>query len=137
MNDKKQQFILLRADGMSFDKIAKELNTSKPTLIQWSKLLEDEIEDIQFHSFLAIKETYKHNQKSKYEKLLKQLDKIDEGINEADLTTTNIKDLFTIKNNLNMQIDSIEKKVEVNPKITITNEYDMKEQLTLNLYEIQ
>jgi hypothetical protein len=136
MNNKQQQFILLRADGISFDKIAKQLNTSKPTLIQWSKLLEDEIKDIQFHSFIAIKETYKHSQKSKYEMLLKQLDKIDTGINGADLKETNIKDLFSIKNNIIMQIENIEKRVEVNPNITQTDTYGMKEQLTLNLYDI-
>ncbi len=35
--DEKQQFIELRAKGYSFDKIAGELNISKPTLIDWSR----------------------------------------------------------------------------------------------------
>lgn len=34
MNSKQREFILFRADGISFDKIATKLKTSKPTLIQ-------------------------------------------------------------------------------------------------------
>jgi len=134
---KQNEFIVLRADGISFDKIAKQLHTSKPTLIQWSKLFQDEIKDLQFSSFVAIKEQYKWNTKKKYETLLKQLDKIDTGIDGADLKETSIKDLFTIKNNIMMQLDSIEKRVTVNPQITQTDTYGMKEQLTFNLYEFE
>jgi hypothetical protein len=39
----KERFIELRAQGWSFDKIAKELGKAKQTLIDWSKELEDEI----------------------------------------------------------------------------------------------
>jgi len=137
MNTKQQKFILLRADGMSFDKIAKELKTSKPTLIQWSKLYESEIKDIQFHSFIEIKEEYSWNKKEKYKTLLKQLEKIDAGIDGADLKETSIKDLFTIKNNIVMQLESLEKKITTDPKISQTDEYGMKEQLILNLYEFE
>ena len=51
MNAKQREFILLRADGLSYDKIASQLKTTKSTLIQWSKLFEDEIKDIQFEAF--------------------------------------------------------------------------------------
>ena len=100
MNEKQKQFIILRADGMSYDKIAKELNTAKGTLIQWSKLFEDEIKEIQFHAYAELKEAYKWNIKSKYETLLKQLQKVDDAILEADLSSTGLKDLFMIKNSL-------------------------------------
>ena len=86
MNKKQKEFILLRADGLSFDKIATKLKTSKPTLIQWSKLFEDKIEQIQFEAFVEIKEAFSWNTKKRYETLLKQLDKIDKGIIGADLT---------------------------------------------------
>ena len=36
-NDIKEKFLELRASGLSYDKIAKELNVSKQTLISWSK----------------------------------------------------------------------------------------------------
>jgi hypothetical protein len=137
MNAKKQKFILLRADGLSFDKIAKELKVSKAQLIQWSKIYEDEIKEIQFHAFLQIKEAYSYTQKSRYENLLKQLDKLDKGILEADLSTASIKDLFTIKNNILMQLDTIEKRVTVDSKVTSTNELGYKEQLQFKLNEAE
>ena len=43
LNSKQMEFVTLRADGLSFDKIAKQLKISKATLIQWSKLFEDNI----------------------------------------------------------------------------------------------
>lgn len=137
MDAKQREFILLRADGMSFDKIALQLKTSKATLIQWSKLFEDEIKDIQFQSFLQIKETYSYSKKTKYEMLLRQLNKIDDAILEADLTGTQIKDLFTIKNNISAQLEAIEKKISIDAKITQTDEYGIKEALRLKLSEAE
>ena len=43
MTNKQREFILLRADGLSFDKIATTLKVSKASLILWSKLLEEQI----------------------------------------------------------------------------------------------
>lgn len=137
MNSKQREFILFRADGISFDKIATKLKTSKPTLIQWSKLFEDEIKDIQFEAFIKIKEAYSWNTKKKYETLLKQLDKIDDGIIKADLSQTSIKDLYTIKNNILFQLENIENRITTNPRITRTNELGYKEQLDLKLNEIE
>ncbi len=137
MTTKQQKFILLRADGMSFDKIAKEIRTSKPTLIQWSKLLEKEIKDLEFEAYIKIKESYSWNKKKKYETLLKQLDKIDDGIMNADLTTTNLKDLFTIKNNILFQVDTIERNVIADPNIVKTDEYGLKSKLDIKLNEIE
>ena len=97
---KHNQFIALRADGLSYDKIATKLKASKGALIQWSKYYEDEIKALQFESFIEIKETYKYNQKSKYEMLLKQLDKIDNAVLDTDVSNASIKDLFTIKSNI-------------------------------------
>lgn len=137
MTDKQNRFLTLRADGVTFDAIAKELQTSKPTLIQWSKLFENEIKDLQFESFLKIKEAYSWSVKAKYETLLKQLSKIDDAILKADLTSSNIKDLFTIKNSLLAQLESIEKKISVDAHVNKTDEYGIKENLRLKLNEAE
>ena len=136
MTDNQNKFIVMRASGLSYDAIAKELKVSKPTLIQWSKLFEDEIQDLQFESFLQIKEAYKWGAKTKYETLLKQLNKIDDAIINANLSQTSIKDLFMIKNNLLFELESIEKKISTNAKITKTDEYGIKEKLRLKLNEV-
>lgn len=136
MTDKHRDFILLRAEGISFDKIATKLKASKPTLIQWSKYYEDEIKDLQFQAFIEIKEAYSWNKKNRYETLLKQLDKIDDSILNADLKNVSIKDLYTIRNDILFQIDRIEKTVSADTKITLTNEFGTKEKLDIKLNEI-
>lgn len=137
MTDKQNKFLAFRAEGKSYDAIAKELGTSKPTLMQWSKLFEAEIKDLQFESFLQIKETYSCSVKAKYEMTLKQLNKIDDAILNADLASSNIKDLFTIKNSLLFQVEAIEKKISVDAKITQTDEYGIKQALRLKLSEAE
>ena len=47
MTNPQSLFIGLRAEGKSFSAIAQELKVSKPTLIHWSKLFENEIKDLQ------------------------------------------------------------------------------------------
>jgi len=137
MNDKQNRFLSLRAEGKSYDAIAKELKTSKPTLMQWSKLFESEIKDLQFESFLKIKEAYSWSVKTKYETTLKQLNKIDDAILEADLSQSNIKDLFTVKTNLLMQLETMEKKISVDAKLNQTDDFGNVERLRLKLSEAE
>ena len=137
MNDKQNRFLTLRAEGKTYDAIAKELQTSKPTLMQWSKLFENEIKDLQFESFLQIKEAYSWSVKAKYETTLKQLNKIDDAILNADLASSNIKDLFTIKNSLLFQLEAIEKRVSVDAKIKQSDDFGNVERLRLKLSEAE
>ena len=137
MTNVQSSFIGLRAEGKSFNIIAKELKISKPTLIQWSKLFENEIKDLQFESFLQIKEAYSWSVKTKYETTLKQLNKIDDAILNADLASSNIKDLFTIKNSLLFQLEAIEKKISVDAKIKQSDDFGNVERLRLKLSEAE
>ena len=136
MTKQQREFILLRADGISFDKIATKLKVSKASLIQWSKLFEDEIKEIQFEAFIKIKELYVFNTQSRYKNLLEQLKIIDDGIVNTDLSKATIKDLFTNKNDILMQVDKIENKIKTNARVTVTNDLGYKENLDLKLNEI-
>jgi hypothetical protein len=51
--EKKNRFLEMRAKGETFDTIAREIGISKPTLINWGKLYEKEIN--YFRSFLMEK----------------------------------------------------------------------------------
>lgn len=66
MNPKQKQFIILRADGVTFDNIAITLKTAKSTLIKWSRLFKDDINDLQFESMVILKEEFEDTKKNKY-----------------------------------------------------------------------
>lgn len=129
------KFILLRSDGISFDKIAKELKVSKVTLIQWSKLFEDDIKELQFLAMVEIKKQYSNTVAKRYETLLQQLDKIDNAILNADLKEESLKDLIQLQQHTYSQIESIEKRFKTKAYITNKNEFGMVENLELTLNE--
>lgn len=138
VNAKQTKFLQLRADGISFDKIAIELKVSKPTLIQWSRLYKTDIEDMQFQAMQQLKETYNYNKKSKYEQYLKHLDKFDKAIDEIDLSTATIKDLLMVRNDVNMKLENIERTTTyTNTNLTTNCEFTNKvEAVTVNLNEM-
>ena len=139
MNDKQKKFLVLRSSGLSYDKIAKELKVSKPALIQWGRLFKDEINDMQFQSLATLKETYQYGVKAKYEQLLKHLQKIDEAITYVDLTTASIKDLMMVRNDINEQLEKIEKQTEfIQTGLTTTSEFTgQTEDVKVQLNEIE
>lgn len=139
MNDKQKKFLQLRASGMSFDKIAIELKTSKPTLIQWGRLFKDELNDMKFQSLATLKETYQYTTRAKYEQLLKHLSKIDEAIEGFDYTTATLKDLATVRNDIIAQLEKIEKQTSfIDTGLVTTCEYTgKKEAVTVKLNEIE
>lgn len=139
MNDKQKKFLQLRASGMSFDKIAIELKTSKPTLIQWGRLFKDELNDMKFQSLATLKEEYQYTVKAKYEQLLKHLSKIDEAIEKFDYSTATLKDLATVRNDIIAQLEKIEKQTSfIETDLYTTCEYTGKrEAVTVKLNEIE
>jgi len=109
MTKEHKEFITLRANGKSFDHIAKKLNKAKSTLIQWSKLYETDINDMIFLSMQQLKEEYKHTQRQKYKQLLEHLAKVDKAISDIDLSRATIKDLILVRNDIQNSLDNMEK----------------------------
>ena len=54
----KEKFIEMRAQGISFTKISKEINVSKPILIEWNREFEKEIAHRQFLATEELLERY-------------------------------------------------------------------------------
>jgi len=117
MTNEHKEFITLRANGETFDSIAKKLNKAKSTLIQWSKIYETDINDMVFLSMQSLKEEYKHTQRQKYKQLLEHLAKVDKAISNIDLSKATIKDLILVRNDIQNSIDNLEK----NTKFKKTN----------------
>jgi len=109
MTKEHKEFISLRAEGKSFDFIAKELKKAKSTLIQWSKIYQDDINDMIFLSMQSLKEEYQHTQREKYKKLLEHLAKVDKAITEIDLSKATIKDLILVRNDIQNSLNDMEK----------------------------
>lgn len=113
MNKKQQEFIVMRSQGVSFDEISKQLKTSKPSLIKWSKKFQIEIDDLKFEMMVQLKEQFQYSYQKKYEQLLKQLEKIDKAILEIDLSDTSLKDLILAQKNIQESITNLEKSVSL------------------------
>lgn len=71
--EEKQKFVELRAQGLSFERIAQELSVSKPTLIKWNAELFHEVQEAQFYEQENLLENYKLMRKQRFELYCKLL----------------------------------------------------------------
>lgn len=93
----KEKFILLRAKGYSFDRIAKELGKSKQALVNWSKDFDEEISNLKNMELEALNEQYYLSKRRKIEVLGEFLNKLKAEMDGRDLTlvpTEKLMDLF-------------------------------------------
>lgn len=94
--DIKEKFIELRAQGYSFDKIAKELGKAKQTLVDWSRELQDEIANRKALELEALYEKFyllKEHRLKTFGATLSKLQKEIESRNLSDVPTDKLLDL--------------------------------------------
>lgn len=102
----KEQFIQKRVlEGKSFDTISKELGVSKPTLINWSKELEDEIINLENFEKEKLIEKYKVSKKARLESILELREKIQNEIKSRDLKETPFASLMKYLMDIEKLID--------------------------------
>jgi hypothetical protein len=92
----KEKFIELRAQGYSFDKIAKELGKAKQTLVDWSRELQEEIANRKALELEALYEKYyllKEHRLKSFGETLSKLQKEIESRNLSDVPTDKLLDL--------------------------------------------
>jgi intein-encoded DNA endonuclease-like protein len=87
-----QQFIELRAENVSYAKIAKQIGVSKTTLIDWAKNCELEIENRRAVTLEALNEQYKVGQQHRLQMWSEQLEAV-----RAELKTRGLADVPTVK----------------------------------------
>ena len=83
-NETKNKFIELRAKGLSFDKISKELGVTKLTLIQWSRGYEVEIKNLKIIELDALREKFMLTNEKRMEITKATLDKILKSLESRD-----------------------------------------------------
>jgi transcriptional regulator with XRE-family HTH domain len=88
----KQQFVELRANNESYEKIAKKLKVSKTTLIAWAKDSELDTENLRAITYEALQEQYKVGQQHRLQMWSEQLEAV-----RTELKTRGLGDLPTAK----------------------------------------
>ena len=71
--DQKTAFVMLRAQGKSFEAIAQELGISKPTLLKWQSELFDAIKEQEFYEVQRITELYQVTRRDRLDAIAKLL----------------------------------------------------------------
>lgn len=84
--DVKEKFIELRAQGYSFDKIAKELGKAKQTLIDWSRELQEEIASRKALELEALYDQFSLMKEHRLRELGKTLARLQTEIESRDLS---------------------------------------------------
>ncbi len=114
MNDKETiaRFIFMRSQGWSFNKLAVELNVSKPTLIKWSRQHQFEIQNLRATETEALAERIFRARHLRWEALARHLVKIEEEIDKRDLEEIPASRLHTIAVQLRAEINREVGKIE-------------------------
>ena len=92
----KERFMVLRAKGKSFSSIAQELNVSKQTLINLSRDLKGEIENLESIEVEALREKYSLTTQKRLEFLGESLNKIKSELESRDLSQIPTDRLLTM-----------------------------------------
>lgn len=83
----KQQFIQLRAEGLSYRQIYKETGLAKQTCVNWEKELKEEIEQLKADKMQELYKSYHMTREARIKKLGETLSRINSALEEADLST--------------------------------------------------
>jgi len=108
--EKKARFVQLRAKGLSYTKIAKEIETSKTILISWSKNLDDEISNLRAVELENLMDKYVLSKENELRTYSEQLSRIKEELGRRDLKKVDTFKLFDLQFRM---IKKLEKKTEL------------------------
>ena len=122
----KEKFIELRAGGVSFDNIAKELKKSKTTLIKWQQELNQEINNLQYSEIQNLLEKYQITKKRKLEFYSKQLKKVYEALEKKDYDNISVKELNDLREKIENRLSNEKENIRYFTGETIsTNQFEL------------
>ncbi len=104
METKQAQFIELRAAGQSYNKIAKQLKVSKPTLIKWSRKFSNDIKNAKALEIESIREEYLLCRGHRLKVLGTQFSKLTKEILKRDLSEVPTWRLFDMQRKIIAEI---------------------------------
>jgi len=107
--EEKEQFVQLRARGYSFDKIAEELDTSKPTLIKWQGEMNEQVKEQQYFELENLLEQYSLMRRNRFEihsKLLTAVfQELENKVQEKKLSKLSIPELLKLAERLENRLE--------------------------------
>jgi len=107
-NETKRKFIEMRARGISFNKIAKELKIAKSTLIDWSKSYLTEIENLKAIEIESLQEQFYLTKTERIKLLGRQLERIKKELEQRDFSDVPSDKLLDIFSKMINQLKSEE-----------------------------
>jgi len=129
-NELKEQFILLRAKGYSYAKIAKRLNVAIKTLVNWNKELSDKIDELEKIQFEKLFEQYKVMKQGRIKLLGTQLKDIEKELKKRDYSDVRTDKLIELK------LQVYEALINEYSKIFEEEEEEGNEQVTIIIHEV-
>jgi transposase len=126
----KYNFISLRAKGNSFDSIAKEIEVSKPILIEWNKIYREEIENIKTEAFEEFLQENKLTLKHRLEILSIIQKRLSEELQERNLDSISTSRIIDLLLKINTMTE------EAVPEVNYFTEQDIKEKQFINGFNL-
>jgi len=99
-----QRFIELRSQGWPFARIATELKVSKPTLINWSRKHQFQIQNLRAVELEAVADQWLSSVSDRLNSLGRQLHKVEAELATRDIKALSTPQLYAIARNLRRQI---------------------------------
>lgn len=116
----KEQFLDLRAKGFSYDKIAKSIGVSKPTLIEWSKELENELFNLKSIERERLQEMFLVSKKSRVKLLSRQLRRLLSESDSRDLSSISTSKLLQLILKYTIELKSEEEPIRFRKSEIVT-----------------
>jgi hypothetical protein len=107
MHDEKtiQRFIELRSQGWPFARLAAELNVSKPTLINWSRKHQFQIQNLRAIELEALADKWLAPVTERFNRLGEQLQKVETELAARDIKALSTPQLYTLARSLRRQLE--------------------------------
>ena len=99
-----QRFVMLRSQGWSFARIAKELNVARNTLINWSRKFQFEIANHRAIELEALREKLVETREDRMKALAEKLKRVEEELKTRDITEVPTSRLYSLAASLRTQI---------------------------------
>jgi transposase len=100
-----QRFILMRAQGRSFARLAQDLNVSRGTLINWSRKFRFEIQNLRAIELEALQEQLLATREQRARMLGDELRRVEEELKKRNLADLSTASLHGLARSLRRQIE--------------------------------